>query len=486
MIFASTQSGATVGYTLALSLVVASCGGGSEEPTPDAGAPIVYDDPLVVVSDLNGSEPLGIESLAIEGDRLYACSAAGLIVYDVADLAQPIELFRADVAGAGACQHLAFSGSVAFASHHGSPSSPTPTLAAYDVSGSSATLLDSVADGTPFEGITVSGDFVVAAKKSAGVASYSWDGTTFGPAATLSTGFINAWNVEPIADKLAIADAGFGLVMAVIDASGTITEESRVALDGSPQELVSDGQTIYIAAGVGGVHAVNATDLGLIGNTKTRTSAAQLAVVGGNLFVADWTDARVYDTTDPGNLVVLATERVVRDTVSGVRGIAAAGSTIFVGDWNAPLILEHRPERSAPDVWTANLSLDFGTIAAGNDDAVSLIIRNEGTEPLEIVDIEVSGTFAASRETLTVPAGQPAVVEVTFAPTDASPATGTITLHSADPDQPAFAVSLAGNAPQLAVGDPIPEVVIALLDGGEWRSSQQLGTPTLLVYFATF
>ena len=114
-------------------------------------------------------------------------------------------------------------------------------------------------------------------------------------------------------------------------------------------------------------------------------------------------------------------------------------------------------------------------------------MRNEGSEPLVVDEIEVTGgPFRVDAASATVAPGATEVLELVFEPTDSQTASGTLELRSDDPDEPIVRLRLVGNRAGLGVGDPSPEVVVNLLSGGEWRLSEQRGQVVVLAYFATF
>ena len=61
-------------------------------------------------------------------------------------------------------------------------------------------------------------------------------------------------------------------------------------------------------------------------------------------------------------------------------------------------------------------------------------------------------------------------------------------LRSDDPAQPLRKAYLVGNQGGLGVGVPLPETVVALVDGDEWSSTspENTGKVQMLAYFATF
>ena len=99
--------------------------------------------------------------------------------------------------------------------------------------------------------------------------------------------------------------------------------------------------------------------------------------------------------------------------------------------------------------------LDFGPVFGGSARTLSLMVENQGTEPL-LVDATVSDddAFVPEVASLTVAAGESRPLRVTFTPVDAADRAGTLTLSSNDPDEPQVTMSLHGEGrlrPEAAV-----------------------------------
>jgi hypothetical protein len=266
----------------------------------------------------------------------------------------------------------------------------------------------------------------------------------------------------------------------------------RVDIPGSSTaiEVDADRDLAFVSAGQTGMVIVDVatpTAPAIVATVDTPGTVLQVALDGDHAYVADWNDVRVFDVSEPGAPQLVATERIdTSDDFPRVLGIGAHDNLAYAGEWTGLYSLELRPDRRGPDLWVADRAVEFGTVAAGDADAIALIIRNEGPEPLVVSGVNTSGPFSTDTAGFTLEPGEADVLEVVFQPSDDDQATGTLTITSNDPDESGREVDLAGNRGGANPGDPAPEVSVSLLDGGEWRLADQLGSPVLLSYFATF
>lgn len=100
-------------------------------------------------------------------------------------------------------------------------------------------------------------------------------------------------------------------------------------------------------------------------------------------------------------------------------------------------------------------SISFGSVVVGSQGTSSLTISNTGGSDLTVSGVSVSGTgFAFSGITApkVISAGQSSPVSLTFSPTTASAATGSLTITSNDPTNPTMTVALSGTGTAAPTG----------------------------------
>lgn len=117
-----------------------------------------------------------------------------------------------------------------------------------------------------------------------------------------------------------------------------------------------------------------------------------------------------------------------------------------------------------PDILVDPPAVDFGQIATGMRSRAWVSVRNVGTlggGNLEIHSIEVSDPvrFRVGQPTLTslAPGSDIAMIEIDFLPSGEGVASGSLTIHSNDGDQPAVVVPLQGGARAMPPCDYVAE-----------------------------
>jgi Cep192 domain 4/Abnormal spindle-like microcephaly-assoc'd, ASPM-SPD-2-Hydin/HYDIN/CFA65/VesB-like, Ig-like domain len=110
---------------------------------------------------------------------------------------------------------------------------------------------------------------------------------------------------------------------------------------------------------------------------------------------------------------------------------------------------------TTPQVSVSSSSVQFGTVGVSSTSNLNLTISNTGTADLTISVVSLTGAeFSVSGITTpkTITAGQSAAVSLSFKPTAAGAATGTLTITSNDPVNPTMSVALAGTGSSATFG----------------------------------
>ncbi|HKQ85759.1 MAG TPA: choice-of-anchor D domain-containing protein [Candidatus Acidoferrales bacterium] len=98
-------------------------------------------------------------------------------------------------------------------------------------------------------------------------------------------------------------------------------------------------------------------------------------------------------------------------------------------------------------------SLGFGNVGVGSTATLTLSVSNTGTDTVNISSASISGgvfTVISGSGSATLAAGQTDTVQVQFAPTSITPATGTLTVTS-DASNPSLAIALSGTGLQAQI-----------------------------------
>lgn len=137
---------------------------------------------------------------------------------------------------------------------------------------------------------------------------------------------------------------------------------------------------------------------------------------------------------------------------------ALTGTLTAQGDsGSAPFVvgLSATAVNSQPQLSVNPGSIDFGTVSDGLKSNANLVLTNLGTADLTVSLMSMSGSeFTVSGITTpkTIPTGQSSQVVVTFSPTAAGSATGSLSITSNDPANPTTSVLLSGTGNSSATG----------------------------------
>ncbi len=483
---------------------MALLGCGDKDPTPhgvgeDGGVvePGTYEDPLETLDRMPGSTFVEILEVRVgTGDQVLFCS--GVKGLNIVDASSPNDLENTHqlVSSVGSssyprCQHIALADDLIYYSNKGDEIQPRAFVSAWDASQSPPVETGSWRpEGLTIEGIAAQGQFLYAAVHEGGLKVVENTGTDLVLRGSVA-GLTNAWHVAVEGDYAYVAD---GSTLAVVDVSNPDTPAvvGRVSLPGIGQSVEFDLRTnrAYVAAGQSGVLIVDVTSKTepvVLGAADTGGTALQVAIDGDFAFVADWNDVRVYDVSDPAAPVLRATERISSDgAFPRVLGVAARDGVVFAGEWTGFYSLRFHADRSAPDMFVSERSIEFGNVAPGQQDAIAVVVGNQGTEDLVAWQVEVSGPFTIDHDSAVIKPGELEVFELLFEPSEDSQQSGQLTIWSDDPDDQPLVSNVTGNRPGVGVGDEPPSVTVQLLDGGTWQLDEHQGEVVLLAYFATF
>ena len=487
-------------FTVILVVVtVLGCGREFDDPTkppPNLGP---YDDPFVKVQRLITSTFIEIGEARIRDDgMLFFCTAVrGLNMVDASEpgnIFQPSRLTSSQGSGLyPKCQHVAFDGQYVYMSSRGDETQPLPFMTMFRVaSGGWGELAHVVTQETTFEGIDARDGLLYAAMHERGLGVFQRNGLELELVGEVA-GLDNAWGVRVHGSHAYVADGVGGIGVVDISDSTAPTLVAKLAVGGAAQhiELDAERNLAYLAAGKAGVVIVDIADPAqprLVATIDTPGTALQAYPDGDKVYIADWNDARVYDVSTASAPRLVTKERIfLQDSFPRVLGIAAQDGHAFIGEWTGMYVYELRAETPTPEILIHQREAKFGQVAAGEQDAVALLVENQGTAPLDIWSLKTTSTdFTVSPSSLVLAPGEIQAVEVTFTAPDISPRLARLELTSDDPDESKRTVNLWANQGGLNVGDMAPDVIVSRDDGGTWQLSDHRGSVVLLAYFATF
>ena len=501
---------------LAGACLIAGC---APAPTPDPQTePAAYASPLVRLQQLVGdNDHLHVDEVryrAADG-KLFQCAYQ----FGVVDARDPTRMrylaqgLRHAVPGdprAPGCIHLAADGDVVYTTHRGNIDNPA-FLSGWDLRPhpDDPSVLDPVQlpvlqePGVSYEGIDVANGYIYVALRRQGLGIYDRDVEGGFRRVGAASGFSNAWGVRVRGTLAFVTDGLDGL--AVVDVADPRQPRviGRVETGGQARGLAVGGDIVYVAAGSRGLVLVDVSDAAapaVVGRADdVPTTAIRVDYADGRAYVAAWSDVRAYDVADPAAPRFLGAARLTRDlrypdagrppVTSRTLGVAAAGDAVLVGNWHVLYSYQVHPARLAPNIVlpeTVNL-LDFGRVADAESRAITVPVGNQGTAPLTILAVTTDNpSFAVAPGPLRLAPGETREVEVRYTASGPAPASSLLEFQSNDPAEAVRRGFLTANQPGLGIGQPLPEVRVDLVDGGQWSSGDAVGDVVLLAYFATF
>lgn len=381
---------------------------------------------------------------------------------------------------------------------------------------------------TAYEGLDSERGYIWVTLHDEGLAVYTYDPITLiftrvGEYLDLE----NAWDVKVIGNTAYVTDGIGGLVTLDVTDPTDMFELDRLVFEGQARDIdINETGIAYVAAESGGIAVVDVSNPSFLELLSTVAIDAGAAIAvdydAGKLFVAAWSDARVYDVAvDPANPTLIGAVRHTvgkeyytsslpeaadggerPDITDRVLAIAGNDNNLFNGTWWVPYNYEVHPENIAPYIV---LPEAFAQIAIpgeqnlGESALASFEIFNDGTAPLTVYDIWSSNpAFVPNKTEALLMPGEKTTVDVTFTATIGidfidpyDPYEGQedtiLTVMSDDPSQPLREGYFVGNGAGLGVGDAFPETTATLTDDSEWSfTTDALGSVTLVIYFATY
>ncbi len=125
-----------------------------------------------------------------------------------------------------------------------------------------------------------------------------------------------------------------------------------------------------------------------------------------------------------------------------------------------------------PELDVSTSSIDFGSVRVGVEEKQTVVIRNSGSAPLSVYDIQGSSwQFWPDRHTFQLQPGGEVQINVSFVPSDAGRATGQLLIISDDPGAPRSTIDLQGRG--LPASSPTLVVEPRSVEFGSVRAGQR-------------
>ena len=455
----------------------------------DTGAPLADGDNLVRLGAwMEDEERTLVETtgvLALDATTVAMCMGAQtLATFDLTDPAAPVRLATVPLprpAGGFRCQHLATTGDGRLlVAHHGDETGPS-WLGLADVRDPAAPIGLAAWAGPAVERVAAAGNTAWVAAHEDGLLRFDLSVDTLDlPEPVLGvTG--NVYAVAHRAGRVAVGTVEGSLFLV----DGDVVT-GPLALSGPVRDLAwLDDGALVAACGSDGLDRVDVDTLTVTAHADTTGTALDVAVLSdGAVAVAGWSAVFVHDG---GSLALLGAEDPRTRSTPGIAlAVEAFGDALLVGEWNGLLSYAWDPTVSAPEVRIDATRFDFGAVAAGEVDALTVVLRNDGPKPLTITGLSVADTaVTVDRAAFTIPAGGADFAELTWSSTG-GPLSTALTFATNDPDEPTVTVSVGANRVGTGLGEMVPAFSYTALDSADVYTSQALGQPALLSYFATY
>ena len=479
---------------LAITLALSGCKSAACGLT--VGKKASKDDPVEHLSDYAGPSFSELGDIEVDGDIVWFCSGViGLNAYDAKNPAKMTILDRVAFSAGDdfypRCQHLALAGNRVYATNRGDTIQPDSFIAVVDATDPENLIeLDALVTEDNYEGITTSGDLLIAAAHEDGLIVL--DRHTLTEIGRVTAGLTNPWQVRVDGDLAYVADGDAGLTIVDLSDPEAPFVVSTIETGGTAKDLVLWGDTAYVAAGGAGLAVVDLPSSTLTELVDTPGSA--LAVARGKsvdaVYVSDWNDLRVYDVSDRQSPSLVGHEPVLlhADQDSRTLGVGAGpGDVFFSGNWTALGSYRYHPDKIAPDLDLSPGQIFLARTEGGDTTKALVTVTNSGGKPLKLEGANAHGKdLEVDLDPTTLAPGEALNFSVTFAPRRGHTLDGWINLHSNDADEPNKCIPVMANHDGLGVGDAILDATFLSLDGQPYNTTDLRGKVVLLAYFATF
>ena len=200
-----------------------------------------------------------------------------------------------------------------------------------------------------------------------------------------------------------------------------------------------------VSVGKQTIQAVSVSNSGTVAMhiTQATVSNTQFSLIGTSLPMAL--------AVGQSGTITVAVNPAAAGNVTGTLTVTGDGnSSPAVANLSATGVSAGQPQLSVTPA-----SIDFGAVSNGLKGTANLILNNAGSSDLMVSMMTVTGSaFGITGITTpkTISAGQSAPLTVTFSPTTAGAASGSLSIISNDPTNPTLAVLLTGQGTTAATG----------------------------------
>ena len=445
-------------------------------PTSDPGV-----DPLEVLAEYRhgpDNDGLSVEfvDLVRDGELLYGVGQGGVLTYDMSDPADPVFLsvFTSNHWAPHRYHRMELldDGLVALTHReHG--------LVIADFSDPAKPYERGYVERVGAEGLAWHRGRLLVAVRGEGIAVYDVDDPGLPVEVEVVEGLSAPWEISAFVDDWAyVSDNTLGLVPVHFGESGV---ELHDAVDlGAVLHAAQTDSGLYVALGGSGLAVLDTTDPAsptTLASLTTGSSVVHVAEADDILWAADHEGAWAFDVTDRSAPQVIGREVTYEQSLAVAGGTSSLG---WLGDWTNMKSLGVADVRGGP---VLDLSADTVTVPEGGGSTV-LELRNRGGSDLVLGGAEPRADLTLEVTRTTIPAGESGQLRVTWGGEE-DPSEG-FCLGSNDPNAPELVLEAVVGDGSAGVGATAPDFVLDDTDGNSWRLSEQLGSPVMLAWFATW
>ena len=299
-----------------------------------------------------------------------------------------------------------------------------------------------------------------------------------GSSVTQQVSLINLGGSSVTVSRVAVTGAAFKLSSLTVPFTLGARRSVTVRVTFAPT-VTGAASGSLVAGGTSWSSAVSLSGTGIslqLGASPTSLSFGSVAVGSSS--------ARTVTLTNSGTSSVTVSQATVAGTGFSVSGLSlplalgagktvsisvtyaptAAGSatgsvSIVSNAANSPVVVALSGSAGTLLLGASPTSLSFGSVTVGSNSAQTVTLTNSGTSSVTVSAATATGTgYSASGLSLpvTLAAGKSTSFSVTFAPTAAGSATGSVSVVSNATNSPAT-VSLSGTGSKLKCCDPVPD-----------------------------
>jgi hypothetical protein len=288
------------------------------------------------------------------------------------------------------------------------------------------------------------------------------------------------WNVEAAGNHLYIANGRYGL--SAVRTIGGLTEVANLDLPGLANDLVIDGETIFVTLGPSGVATVDITDPDypvLMDIHPSWGSAWGCGLQDHKVAVGSWRYLELFDISNPGNITLAGWENTPTWAMGADMEYFQSGgyNLIAVADWRGMGTYRAGIE-PVPDIDVYPLRLDFG-LQSGEADCV-VVVRNTGGAILNVTNVSHPAGITVQPSSFSVQSGDSLLVTVA---TTGQSAAGILHYQNNDPNESNFSQYVyVNNTSFPQVGSLAPDFTLQGTNGNWYTLSSYRGQIVFLEF----